>query len=90
MRPIDRYRNDKRREEAEAARPGFNKVMTDADLRRAGPKCTSMVCVFDMPDGTTLTLEGVWPSVDHLPLDILARAVAEKAAAEARKIGAKL
>ena len=85
MRPLDRYRKQLRREEAEKAMPGFTK---DPEApRRNGPRCLSMICRFEMPDGSTFTAEGVWPAVDHLPLDILARAVAEKAGAEARKRG---
>lgn len=84
MRPLDRYRKDLARLQADEQSPGF--TVAPKPPTRTGPRCISMSCTFEMPDGTTWTTEGVWPAVDYLPLDVLARAVDEKATDRERTV----
>jgi hypothetical protein len=89
MRPIDRYKKEAKREAVDEANKAAGIApftQPPGEETRKGPLCTSMFCTFQMPDGTNIHLEGVWPSVDHLALEVLACAVVEKATKRAEEI----
>lgn len=88
MRPLDRFRKDRARENATDAIPEFN--TTQKPPTRTGPRCIGMTVTYEMPDGSHWTTEGVWPAVDYLPLDLLAAAVDEKARARERDVRRKM
>ncbi len=61
---------------------------TEVPLKRKGPPCTEFTVSFRMPDGSIFKPSGLFPSNDHLPLDVILAGMIEEAQYKAHAIAA--